>query len=253
MCLIQLSYNELHQTYTVIANRDEFLDREAVPAHLWQSGIFAGKDLSAGGTWLGITAQGRFAAVTNVRHPDSRVVGIHSRGDIVTQFLQSDVTSKQIVTQLQQQREQYGGFNVLLYDGKEFYHYNNIFDKTTRLTSGIYSLSNHSLNTPWPKACRSRERFEQLLATDASPQQFITIMQDDTQAQPHELPNTGIDRHMEQQLSSIFIQLDGYGTRCTTFIDKHPHHITFIEQTYEGGFATTIVHEQFKITQNEEK
>lgn len=243
MCLIQLAFNEEKRAFTVLANRDEYTARPATAAHYWSNGIFAGQDIEAGGTWIGIARNRRFAALTNVRHPKSRILGERSRGDIVTRFLTSTVCAEAFIHELQQQKEKYGGFNVLLFDGTTFHHYNNIFDETTTLTSGYYTLSNDTLNTPWPKAVRVREQFIPLYETHAAPEAFIHIMQDNTQAPTDALPKTGIEPVMEKQLSSIFIALDGYGTRCTTYIRSGEFNTQFIEQTYEDGIATSIVRE----------
>lgn len=240
MCLIQLAFCEKTMDWTIAANRDEFLDRPAIPAHLWENGVFAGRDELAGGTWLGIHANRRFAAVTNVRHPKSRILGERSRGELVTQFLTTSLSALTFIEQLKRDAALYGGFNILLFDGQQFYHYNNIFGDTTRLTTGYYTLSNDTLDTPWPKAVRVRQAFIPLHAANASPIEFIHMMQDDTRAAHDALPQTGIELDMEKKLSSIFIQIDGYGTRCTTYIHSTQKETQFVEQTYENGVPTTI-------------
>lgn len=243
MCLIQLAFDAQQKAFTVIANRDEFTARPAAAAHYWANGIFAGQDIEAGGTWLGLSKNRRFAAVTNVRHPKSRILGERSRGEIVTRFLTSTQSSQAFIRELQRDKELYGGFNVLLFDGTELHHYNNIFDETTQLASGYYTLSNDTLNTPWPKSVRVREQFVPLFEADAQADAFLAMMQDNTQAADEELPLTGIDPAMEKQLSSIFIAIDGYGTRCTTYIKSASTHTEFIEQTYENGVAVSLVRE----------
>lgn len=244
MCLIQLAYDMYEKSLIIAANRDEFTVRAAEPAFYWQEGFLAGRDVQAGGTWLGVSPSGRFAAVTNVRHPKSRILGDKSCGDIVKDFLSTAVSCTEMIDELQREAHLYGGFNVLLYDGNSLYHYNNIFDETHKLSSGIYSLSNHSLNTPWPKVIRSRDQFEQLLNNEALPNDFITMMQNNEQAAIADLPQTGVAPEMELNLSSMFINIEGYGTRCTTYVTIDYTSIHFIEQTYVQGIPTTRIEEQ---------
>lgn len=249
MCLIQLAFCEETKSWTVAANRDEFIARDARPAHVWENGIFAGRDVQAGGTWLGMKGR-RFAAVTNVRHPKSRIMGERSRGSLVTDFLTSSLSAAAFIAHLQQHHLLYGGFNILLFDGEAFYHYNNIFHDSTKLTTGYYTLSNHTLNTPWPKSVRVREHFIPLYEANAAPMQFIHMMQDSTRAPVHALPETGLAPQMEENLSSIFIHIEGYGTRCTTYIQHTDDKTIFVEQTYENGVPTTLVEQVWTCATN---
>lgn len=244
MCLIQLAFHDDTKSYTVIANRDEFTNRPAIAAHYWENGLFAGQDAQAGGAWLAVTKDRRFAAVTNVRHPQSRILGDRSRGELVTKFLTSDVSARDFIDVLKEERELYGGFNILLFDGDEFYHYNNIFNDMTKLATGYYTLCNNTLGTPWPKVVRVREQFIPLYESGAEPEAFIRLMQQPERAPIDQLPATGVPLEMEEKLSSIFIAFEGYGTRCTTYIRSDEQQFTFIEQTYDNGQPTTYVEEK---------
>ena len=154
MCIIAVS-SKTHTEYPliIVSNRDEFYIRKTEAAHIWQDAphILAGRDAEQGGTWLGVSKGGRFVAITNFRNPSLPEQGTYSRGHIATNFLNSVASAQEFAEDLQQKRHFYGPFNVLLFDGDQLYHYNNIVDTITKMQPGIYGLSNATLNTPWPK------------------------------------------------------------------------------------------------------
>lgn len=215
MCLIVLAY-KVHSEFPLIvaANRDEFTDRPALPAQYWPDApdILAGRDLKAGGTWLGLSTKGRFAALTNyrdMRRP--RFIG-PSRGHLVRSALEADFALPDTTL--------FEGFN-LIHGSVDALRYHNNVDGTDRaLAPGIYGLSNHLLDTPWPKVVRARDGMRRFLqqGTLSSFDDLFTLLGDIQQGPEDELPDTGIGLERERALSSIRIDMDGYGTRCSTVL-----------------------------------
>lgn len=214
MCLIVLAYRA-HPVYPLIvaANRDEFLDRPAEPARFWpaEPHVLAGRDRKAGGTWLGVTTRGRFAALTNYRDLRRAQVSGPSRGSLVRSALEAGFVPEGT--------DAYDGFNLLYGAADELMYHNNITGETAPLAAGIHGLSNHLLNTPWPKVERAKHGMQRILgdATDMV-EQLFQLLGDRTTASDEQLPDTGLDVVRERALSSIHIDLPNYGTRCSTVI-----------------------------------
>jgi uncharacterized protein with NRDE domain len=244
MCLILIAL-ESHPQYPLIiaANRDEYFNRPTKPAHFWDKdqSMLAGKDLEAGGTWLGITTSGRFAAVTNYRDPEHMKDRALSRGLLTADFLQSIHDPQDYIRGVSSRDDQYNGYNLLLSsDLKQIYHYSNITSQLTALSNGIHGLSNHLLNTPWPKVAKARAMLEQRIARHKiDVEGLFNILCDSTVAPDPELPHTGVGLELERVLSPICIRADGYGTRCSTVIlvDRH-NRMTFEERTLLNGEKT---------------
>ena len=221
MCLILVAWHG-HAEYpcVIAANRDEFHARPSARAHWWhtQPAILAGQDLSAGGTWLGMTQRGRFAALTNYRDPEERRRDAPSRGHLVTSILQSTDSIEEILNWLLQTSDQYNGFNLLFSDSERLAVYESKQRAGRVLGPGIYGLSNHLLDTPWPKVVRAKsllsEALLELPATDAA----LALLRDTKPAADEDLPRTGLDLPWERLLSSAFIKDADYGTRCSTII-----------------------------------
>lgn len=240
MCLITFAVQH-HPNYPliIVANRDEFYERSTAAATFWTEppGILAGKDLLQGGSWMGVSTNGRFAAVTNYRDPSLSDANKQSRGEIVPQFLTSDLPVPQFLAKLQQQKQKYGGFNVLLFDGQQLQHFNNIVNDTTTIHAGIHSVSNHTLNTPWPKVQQAKRLLTQAInENNVAPEQLISLLTDTTVADDLKLPKTGVDITLERLLSPLFVKIPNYGTRSSTvlLIDQDKN-VQFIERTYEQG------------------
>lgn len=238
MCLILFAINE-HQKYPLIiaANRDEYFNRAALYAHTWKDrpDIIAGRDQTAGGTWLGITKKGRFAAITNYRNPQSFRPNAPSRGALTSNYLTGDMTLTDYIDDIQSGNSAYNGYNLLLSETPgTITYYSNISSSITTLRSGIHGLSNHLLDTSWPKVKRGVQAFGEILQKETiQTDQLFQIMRNRRQAPYDQLPFTGIDTELERQLSSIFINIPGYGTRCTTIllIDRD-NHVTFKERSF---------------------
>jgi len=237
MCLILFAHHATPQyKLVVIANRDEYHQREAKPAAFWQDSpdIFGGIDCSAGGSWLSVDKKGRFAAITNIRKPPFIKDSPLSRGEIISQFLSGEQTAEEFMSELKKKDHLYGLFNLLLFDNTGLWHYSSDTHQSQAIAKGIHGLSNAHLNTPWPKLARSQAALkQQLSSTLIDDNQLLSIMQSTERPSDGDLPNTGVSLEFERFLSSVFIQGDDYGTRCTTLLTiDHKNVMKFTELTY---------------------
>lgn len=255
MCLIAFAY-KTHPDYPLIliANRDEFYKRPARRAQYWVDegypDILAGKDLTAGGTWMGLRTNGAWAALTNHRDLGRIKENPPSRGALVLNYLKGDLTAGQYLNQIQEAAPQYNGFNLLAGDKNSVFHFSNESEGITELKPGVHGLSNALLNTPWPKLEKAKSDLSRIVENNAiHPDYLFAILTDDERADPAELPQTGLSPEMEQAVSSIFIKTEGYGTRCSTLllIDKKGG-IEFTERRYIPGTAALEGEQHFKIT-----
>jgi uncharacterized protein with NRDE domain len=237
MCIIFAAY-KCHPDFNLIvaANRDEFYGRKAAPACFWEDepSILAGRDLEQMGTWMGIAMSGRFAAVTNYRDPDEVAEHKQSRGHIVRDYLAGKEKPEHFLARLRMQREQYRGFNLLVGDQNSLLYYSNKENKIKALSPGIYGLSNHLLNTPWPKVEKGKACLRKLIGQNRlDHERLFDLLQDNEPAREEELPKTGIPLELEKTLSSIFIQSPHYGTRCSTVLTvTKDGKVQWIERTY---------------------
>lgn len=223
MCLIAFALAQ-HPEYPLVvaANRDEFFQRPTAAMDWWpDQNLLAGRDLSSGGTWLAVSRDGRVAAVTNVRE-GSPEPGRVSRGELPVLALSGPDA---IASQLPAHQHDYAGFNLLsLADRSGWYYSNRDAHPGRHIHRGVYGLSNHLLQSPWPKLLRLRDGFASTLRKDlgAGPQalhrDLIRLLQDDTPADDRGLPDTGVDIATERMLSSPFIRGEAYGTRATTIV-----------------------------------
>ena len=243
MCLITVACG-LRADYPLLlaANRDEFFARPTDPARFWPETphLLAGRDLEQGGTWLGITRNGRIAALTNFRDGTRKRAGRRSRGWLVRDFLLSQHAPDAFLAGVHRDRSQYDGFNLLVGTHQGLYHYSNETGAVTALATGVHGLSNHLLNTPWPKVERARARLSGLAsdAAGALPQRLFDLLADDAQAPDDALPATGVPLEWERLLSSAFIRSAGYGTRCSTVIlVSAGGEVRFEERTFSAAHA----------------
>lgn len=210
----------------VLANRDERLERATERMHAWRdgSGVIAGIDREAGGTWLGAhAARGRFAAITNVRDVADlrpREPGERSRGSLVSGFLLADDGAEMLGAAAAREREM-RGFNLLLTDRAGTYWASNRGGEPTRVSPGVHGLSNAFLDTPWPKVERAKAALRGVLAgarAEPSLESLFAILEDDTHPPDELLPDTGVGLELERALSPIRIAMPGYGTRSSTVV-----------------------------------
>jgi uncharacterized protein with NRDE domain len=239
MCLILFAYN-VHPIYKLIvaANRDEFYGRKTAPAHFWEDHpeILAGRDLEKMGTWMGVTKNGRFAAVTNYRDPKEITDRKLSRGELVSSFLNSSERPADYLKIMERNAGLYPGYNLLVGSPSELYYFSNITKTSTKIKRGIHGVSNHLLNTEWPKVKRGKENLAEILnrKEDLMIESLLGILQNNDVAPDESLPNTGVTLELERMLSSIFIKSEGYGTRSSTVLLMKENEIIFNERVYSG-------------------
>ena len=243
MCLILIAWQGHAKHRCVIAaNRDELHSRPTAAAQWWpsQPPILAGRDLSAGGTWLGLTKNGRFAALTNYRGAVQRRADTPSRGALVTSILMSSDSVAHTLDYLRGVSAGYNGFNLLFSDGERLAVYESLRGAGRELGPGIYGLSNDLLDTPWPKVQTAKSRLSQALSNLDSADELLALLRDDEIAPDDQLPRTGVSLEWERLLSSAFVRAPDYGTRCSTVvrIDER-RHACFDEWTWDAKGAQT--------------
>lgn len=239
MCLILFAW-KAHRDYPLLvaANRDEFYQRPTRQSHVWTDTdpeVLAGKDLQAGGTWMGVTGAGRFAAVTNYREvpaTDSE----YSRGELVMEYLQSRLSATEYAQKKQHAFDAYAGFNLLIGDNKTLIHLSNRHNSPTIITPGVHGLSNASLNSDWPKTSRGRAQLKQLAQQSIAHDELQSLLTDTRVAEDHELPETGVPLSVERALSATKIELPEYGTRSSTsLLMTADGHIDWLETVHATG------------------
>ncbi|OWW20019.1 NRDE family protein [Noviherbaspirillum denitrificans] len=225
MCLIVFAWKLVPGIPLLAAgNRDEFYERPTTPAGWWsdQAHIYAGRDLRGGGTWMGVTREGRFAAITNIREPSDRRSDAPSRGELVAGYLAGIASPMQFVEDLAPRAKQYNGFNLLVGNREELVWYSNGSPDDARngkpLAPGVYGLSNGSLDTPWPKVVRTKAQFSSLLCQGAPEDAYFEMLSDTARAPDCRLPDTGIGQEWERILSAVCIESPEYGTRSSTVV-----------------------------------
>ncbi len=236
MCLITFAW-DTDPDYKLIlaANRDEFYNRPSTKAGFWEDapGILAGRDLKAGGTWLGLTKTGKFSAITNYRNPFKVKENAPTRGLLPLSYLKGTTGPLGYLKALKDESWQYNGFNLLVGTIDAMYHYSNVEDKINPLKPGIYGLSNALLNTKWPKVEKAKERLKQTIEADWDSQVILDMMYDLEKAKDSDLPKTGVTLKWERELSPMFIKTPHYGT-CNTsvLLLKRNGHMKFVERSY---------------------
>ena len=244
MCLINFQFED-HPKYKLIVatNRDESYNRPTAPAQFWDDKpeILAGRDLLEMGTWLGINKNGRFAALTNYRDFSIPLTGPKSRGEIVASYLDSKMPPFIFLNSLHKENDDYAGFNIIVGTPKELYYYSNIQQGIKQIPPGTHGVSNHLLNTPWPKVVRGKDKLRNYVNSHLTiePEALFGLLSDNEQFSDDLLPNTGVGIELERTLSSLFIQSPEYGTRSSTvMLIDHKNYVTFIERTFTKGLFT---------------
>lgn len=222
MCTICFAYYQ-HPKFPLLllANRDEYYERPTAQAGPWPEApvVYGGRDLQRGGMWLGVNQHGRFAAVTNVRNGRRHVVSELSRGMLVLEFLRLTATVDEFIESIRKNRSRYGGFNLLFGSLDSLWYYGNGADSLQRLTPGVFGISNAELDTPWPKvtSCKSelRKRIDEEVEDLDT---YLEILNDRRIHPDRTLPSTGIELELERQLSALRVDVEGYGTRCSSVL-----------------------------------
>lgn len=238
MCLILLAFRA-HADYPLIvaANRDEAYARPTAPAGFWPDHpqVYGGRDLEQGGTWLGLAANGRFAAITNYRQGHRVATAKRSRGELTRGYLTGSSETNAYLRQVEARSHEYNGFSLIVggLDGLGFY--SNRGGRIEDIAPGVHGLSNHLLNEPWPKVKRGVGALSALLQAD-EPQlvgSLFTLLADQAPAPDDLLPATGIAPERERALSAAFIASETYGTRASTVVlVSAAGEVLFCERSY---------------------
>lgn len=248
MCIILFAY-KTHPRYKLIlaANRDEYYARPTARAAFWEDAgeVVAGRDLERGGTWLGVTKSGRYAAVTNFRDPSAIKKDAPSRGHLVSDFLRGEDAPADYLSKIAAVSSSYNGFNLIAGDAQQLCYHSNREAGVRELEAGVYGLSNHLLDTTWPKVLKGKRALSEIVrrGEPVKPEELLQILADDARADDERLPQTGISLEYERALSPVFIRTPVYGTRSSSLllidIDES---ITFVERGFEPeGQATDVV------------
>jgi len=240
MCLIAIAIAQ-HPDYPLIiaANRDEFYSRPTAPLDYWDEKphILAGRDLKSLGTWLGITTTGRIGAITNYRHPDALYQQSQgpSRGELIRGFLEGSAPPQTYLERIRPSKNQYSGFNLVVGEMTDLWWYSNVADEIQKLTPGIHGISNHLLNTPWPKVQKIKAALAGIIEESRAidPEPLFEMLSDREPPPDLELPDTGVGLEWERILSPIFITSSIYGTRSSSVIlmDRRQR-VTFYERPF---------------------
>ena len=238
MCLLVFSYKHTPGYNLILAgNRDEFFSRPTAPLSFWEENdnILAGRDLERGGTWLGLTRSGKIGALTNYRELNGIKPSRISRGEILTRFFTEDLDSCDYLDHLSSVQNTFQGFNLLIGDTDSLYYFSNRNGEYIKLQPGIYGLSNHLLNTKWPKTERAKQLFSKILGKlDFQVEELLDLLTDSTRPADEELPHTGVGLEWERLLSTIFISSATYGTRTSAIITiADDGEIQFCERTHD--------------------
>jgi uncharacterized protein with NRDE domain len=255
MCLILFAWQtHPHYPLVVAANRDEFHQRPTAAADYWKEAphLLAGRDLQAGGTWLGITRQGRFAAITNYREPLTEKPSLEqSRGHLIRDFLLDQAEPADYADKLRRQGDKYSGFNVLLGDLSELLYVSNRNEETVVVNTGSHGLSNHLLDTDWPKVHEGRARLDALLEDEhVDPEALLELLAARNVVSGREPPGFELSLAPELTTRKMFLVSPEYGTRSSTvlLVDRDGD-VTFVERQFDatGNTSRTRSHE-FRIT-----
>jgi uncharacterized protein with NRDE domain len=231
VCLIGFHYRPDGPVPLLVAgNRDEYYDRSTAPLAWWEGGrILAGQDLWSGGTWMGVSRDGRFAALTNFREARRSSDGRPSRGFIPLRFLDAGGSASEFLTWVRKEAPRYAPFNVLVYDGLELLGYESRQGRELRFQPGIHGLSNGDFDEPWPKV----EAIKAGLA--AGPQDdeaLLTLLADVRHYEDDRLPHTGVSLEWERTLSPAFVRTPTYGTRASTIVRLGRDRVSMLEQQF---------------------
>jgi uncharacterized protein with NRDE domain len=242
MCILFVA-NRVHPSWPLLiaANRDEFFTRPSKGVHMWEDhpGILAGRDLRAGGSWLGINGEGRFAAVTNVRAPQLRQAGARSRGDLVSRWLEGADSGSAFSEFLAESHREFNPFNLLYGDISGLSLYSSIAPGDTSVGEGFWSVSNGLPTDSWPKMSRGVNLLSGYVGEMEAPDtdRLASLMKDNARVDWSQLEDSGIPVDYEEALSSIFvdaIEIKGeiYGTRTTSILAWDGEAINFTEFDY---------------------
>lgn len=237
MCLLLFGLKTCKSfPFILAANRDEFYQRPTAAMDFWPENpsILAGRDLEHGGTWFGINTRGSFAALTNYRDLSTLKQKAPSRGDIIVEFMNFKGDIPDFLAQLKRKSSRYNGFNLLIGDSGNLYWFSNQTNIITPVPPGIHGISNHLMDTPWPKVTHGKKALAKAIDTDQLDfTALFDLLSDSSRPLDSQLPDTGIGLEWEQILSPLFIQSPSYGTRSSIAMGITPQgQIKVTERTY---------------------
>lgn len=252
MCIVAFAWHVLDEMpLCLLSNRDEFYHRPSAALHQWPaSPIVAGQDLQSGGTWMGVTASGRWAILTNFRNGRDQQPYTTSRGHLIQSFLESELAPIRFAQQLEQRQQDYAGFNLFVGDREQAVYMSNRGEAPQVLANGVYVVSNGLMSEDWQKTRHLRKRFTQEFLPMLQQAQISEaelrhaawdILEDERKVIPDLLPDTGISTEMEALLSSTFIQSPVYGTRCSNFLRLNSTQWQWLEKSQQGQQQGQIV------------
>ena len=262
MCLLIFAHQiSDHYPLLVAANRDEFHRRPTTASRFWpnQPSLLAGRDDQLGGTWMGVSRDGKFAAVTNFRDPDGVRDAPKSRGELPLQYLLGSCDPEPYLQDVSLRAQQYAGFNLLVGDSHTLWYFSNAplgDDERPRppakLQPGIYGLSNAHLDTPWPKVVTGKKGLTTLLCNEDSitHRALVELVSSADLADPGALQSLGMGSVMELKLSAQFIQSEAYGTRSSTTLWRdRSGQVSWRELSFDNqGQITDTRHEDFRLS-----
>lgn len=252
MCLLVFGY-DAHSRYSLVfaGNRDEFYERSTAPAGVWDDAphVLGGRDLKAGGAWMGVTRAGHWGVVTNVREPGAYREDARSRGALVADYLRDEPAPQAYLEAVAAEGDRYNGFNLLLGTPTSLHHYTNRASGVHAVRPGIHGLSNDRLDTPWPKVTRARRALQAAFQRqNVSDDALFDLLDDRRPAPDAALPDTGLGQEQERMLSPLFIKGANYGTRASTVLRiGRDGTISFAERTFEQGEPTSTRHFTFEV------
>ncbi len=238
MCLLVFALRKHPRLPLIVAgNRDEFHTRPTQAAHWWpdKHDIIGGRDLQAGGTWLAMHRDGRFAAVTNYRDAHRERAGLQSRGHLITGFLDADARTVDYLRSID--GDAYAGFNLLVADRQSAGYLSNRGAGLRELPAGIYGLSNATLDDPWTKVTRTKLKLAELISEDnINETTLIRILGDREKASADEVQTNGLSFSMAHALTAPFIVHPDYGTRCSTVLTvDDAGSVCFLERSFDAS------------------
>jgi uncharacterized protein with NRDE domain len=252
MCLIFISLND-HPSYKLIvaANRDEFYNRRTAAADFWEDHpeVLGGRDLEACGTWLGMSRGGKISMITNYRDPANINPKAPSRGPLVSDYLVGSESPEVYLRKLEPEAKRYNGFNLVTGTTDELWYFSNYGSGIEKLTPGLHGLSNHLLDTPWPKVQKGKQAMRAIIRDPFKPNDLFELLYNTDTAPDAILPDTGVGLERERYLSAMFIKSAGYGTRCSTVaLVSHDNQVFFAERVYDlATFAFSEKSFTFKV------
>ena len=257
MCLLVFQHDD-HSEYPLIfgGNRDEFYERPTAPATFWDDAphVLAGRDLKAGGTWMGVTRRGHWGVVTNIRDEHPQRNDARSRGTLVADYLREEPDPHAYLHRVAKDADHYNGFNLLLGTPESLHYLSNREGTVQAVEPGLHGLSNERLDTPWPKVRRAKAGLRsQIEEGTVAPEAVLDLLNNRRRAPDDQLPETGFGRERERMLSPIFINGERYGTRASTvlLIDRTGE-VTFVERTFNDGTPASTQRFRFEVSTSSE-